>query len=403
MTGWLKLNDDQRKAVLDEAAQFSGIPPKVIEKDWWVTLTLKALFQSAYSEYMAFKGGTSLSKGWNLIARFSEDIDIALDPKAFGMAYVEAPAKRHVDKLKREGCKFTSTVLLKELEDQLYSLDIPKEILSIVAAPVPADRPDTDPQSLFVKYPSLYAPNEYIADEVKVEVSVRSMLIPVATVPIQSILYKVNPRPEYAETPFNVVVVEPRKTFLEKIFLLHEEFGKPDKAKIRTERMSRHLYDLVKMANTSAGADALADHELYNHLIQHREWYSRISWVDYDTLKHSTVSFLPGSDILADYASDYKTMQEEMIHEDSITFTELISALKLLQGRVRLKHEAKILDEIIQEAQLILKKSGTPKENGQYIESIVNYPIENGKSIGYRLTFFYENDNLIFENITISK
>ncbi len=80
MIGWLQLNEEQRRAVIDEAEQLSGIYAKAIEKDWWVTLTLKALFQSAYSQYMVFKGGTSLSKGWHLIARLSEDIDIALDP-----------------------------------------------------------------------------------------------------------------------------------------------------------------------------------------------------------------------------------------------------------------------------------------------------------------------------------
>jgi predicted nucleotidyltransferase component of viral defense system len=106
MIGWLTLKPEQRKAVIDEAEQLSGIPAKAIEKDWWVIITLKALFQSAYRNYLVFKGGTSLSKGWNLIARFSEDIDIALDPQAFGMGYKENPTKSYVDKLKRKGCEF---------------------------------------------------------------------------------------------------------------------------------------------------------------------------------------------------------------------------------------------------------------------------------------------------------
>lgn len=64
MIGWLQLTDEQRKAVIDEAEQISGITAKAIEKDWWVTLVLKALFRSAYKDFMVFKGGTSLSKGW---------------------------------------------------------------------------------------------------------------------------------------------------------------------------------------------------------------------------------------------------------------------------------------------------------------------------------------------------
>ncbi|HUC81917.1 MAG TPA: nucleotidyl transferase AbiEii/AbiGii toxin family protein [Flavisolibacter sp.] len=93
MIGWLQLTDDQRRTTLSQAASQSGIQAKAIEKDWWVTLTLKALFTSAYASHMVFKGGTSLSKCWQLINRFSEDIDIALDPAAFNMEYVEVPQR----------------------------------------------------------------------------------------------------------------------------------------------------------------------------------------------------------------------------------------------------------------------------------------------------------------------
>ena len=82
MIAWLSLNDEQRRITLEQASIRSGIQPKAIEKDWWVTLSLKALFSSEYAQYCIFKGGTSLSKGWKLIQRFSEDIDIALDPEA---------------------------------------------------------------------------------------------------------------------------------------------------------------------------------------------------------------------------------------------------------------------------------------------------------------------------------
>ncbi len=78
MTGWLKLTDEQRRISVEQAAIRSGITAKAIEKDWWVTLILKALFESPYAKFFIFKGGTSLSKGWKLIERFSEDVDIAI-------------------------------------------------------------------------------------------------------------------------------------------------------------------------------------------------------------------------------------------------------------------------------------------------------------------------------------
>lgn len=340
MIEWLDFTDEQRKAMIDEAEQSSGILAKAIEKDWWVTLVLKALFQSKYKEFIVFKGGTSLSKGWDLIARFSEDIDLALSPVAFGMKYLENPNKGHVQKLKKKGCSFTSNELTTDLKNQLIALGLGVDEVDIIAAPVPDDFPDTDPQTIFVKYRSLYDPNPYLPDEVKIEVSVRSTRTPVTQVNIQSLLVKYYGNEVYKEEPFQVEVVEARKTFIEKMFLLHEEFGKPDKSKIRTERMSRHLYDLSKMSTLQVAKEALSAHNLYDYLIKHREWYSRISWVDYTSLGHLTLSFIPVEEVDDLYRKDYATMREQMIYEDEpATYDEIIDNLKKLLVAVRIKYQ----------------------------------------------------------------
>ena len=213
MNGWLKLTNEQRKATIDQAEQISGISAKAIEKDWWVTLSLKALFRSVYAQHMVFKGGTSLSKCWKLISRFSEDIDIALSPEAFGMQYVENPSKSAVDRLKRKGCSFTSNELRVELERQMTALGVPMDVVKTEAAPISKKFPDTDPQTIFIKYPSLYDPSSYMADDVKIEVSVRSLRTPYTNVSVQSLLHEINPNPAYAETPFPLDAVEPRKTY----------------------------------------------------------------------------------------------------------------------------------------------------------------------------------------------
>lgn len=334
MTGWLKLTDEQRRATLQQASIRSGISAKAIEKDWWVTLTLKAVFGSAYAEHLVFKGGTSLSKCWGLIERFSEDIDLALDPAAFGMTYKEAPSKTYVEKLRRSGCAFTGNELKKELEKGFVALEVPAGILNVEAEPVPVGFPDTDPQTLHVHYSSLYGANVYLADEVRVEVSVRSLRIPFAERPVESILHQVLPNKAYAEEPFPVFAAEPRKTFLEKIFLLHEEFHRPDKAKIRTLRMSRQLYDLGRMMDTGVMEAALADDALYGVLLRHREDYSRISWIDYSTLWPATISFLPPNEVKEAYRSDYATMQEQMIYGEAEDFEKLIEKLTQLQEKL---------------------------------------------------------------------
>src|SRR5688572_28890481 len=100
-------------------------------------------------------------------------------------------------------------------------------MITVVAENVREDMPDTDPQVIYVRYPSLFDPIPYIADEVKIEVSVRSLKTPFTTRDVQSLLNEYFPNTVYRETPFSVLAVEARKTFLEKAFLLHEEFQKP--------------------------------------------------------------------------------------------------------------------------------------------------------------------------------
>jgi hypothetical protein len=116
MVNWLALTEDQRRHFISELEYTRGLIPNATEKDWWVTLTLKALFHGRYASHIVFKGGTSLSKCWNLISRFSEDIDIALAPEAFGMKYELRPSKRSVKKLKRIGCQFIISELKTDLD-----------------------------------------------------------------------------------------------------------------------------------------------------------------------------------------------------------------------------------------------------------------------------------------------
>lgn len=178
MLKWLELSKDQRKTTIEQAAAKTGLPAKAVEKDWWVTLTLNILFTGSYNKYLIFKGGTSLSKGWNLIERFSEDIDIVLDSRVLGIEYEETPSKKYLSNLKRSGCEFTSHTLKQDIENQFTVSGLQEGMVNVEAAPVKENVPDADPQTLYITYPSLFDPNPYLADQVKIEVSVRSMKEP---------------------------------------------------------------------------------------------------------------------------------------------------------------------------------------------------------------------------------
>ena len=335
MIEWLKLNEEQRRTSIEQASAATGLLPSAIEKDWWVTLTLKALFNGAYKDSMIFKGGTSLSKCFDLIERFSEDIDIALAPEAIGLSHKEHPTGKEIDALRKQGYIFTSEVLIKDLKEALAALGVDLNLITITAEAFVENRSYPDPQSLYLSYPTLFDKNEYLPNVVKIEVGVRSLKEPKTTVSIKSILSDYIPATLYKEDYFEVKAVEPHRTFLEKMFLLHEEFQKPDPSKIRHERMSRHLYDLEKMMDKEPGKKALADNELYYIIIKHRQTYTRIGSVDYKTHDKATINIIPPESVIGAYKTDYETMRAVMIYGDTLDFEILIKRLEELIERFR--------------------------------------------------------------------
>jgi hypothetical protein len=401
MIDWLHLTDEQRRTSIAQAAVISGIAEKAIEKDWWVTITLKALFESPHAKFFIFKGGTSLSKGWKLIERFSEDIDIALDPIAFGREYKNNPSHTYVKTLKKEGCTFTSTILLDSLMAQFYRMGTPMKSIEITAETVPEKVPDRDPQTLYVKYKSLYPAHGYIADEVKIEFSVRSLKEPYATVRVQSILSESFPNIAYPESPLEVFATAPQKTLLEKAFLLHEKFLNINSEKIKIERLSRHLYDLVKLMNTEAGLKVVKDFEFYQRLLEHRKNYVRLGNVDYVTLNPSTLNFIPPDDVIEMFRQDYRSMQDAMIYGTSPDFDTIINNLKILTGRFRLINDDHLLENIIKDASLQIDKDASAESEGNTFSTVVTYIKD--KTISYKVGFLCKKNKWSFESIEINQ
>lgn len=406
MTGWLKLTDDQRRETLNQVQRVTGINVKAIEKDWWVTLVLKALFQTPMAGHFMFKGGTSLSKGWKLIPRFSEDIDIALHPNAFGRDYLENPSHSYVKQLKREGCTYTSTAVKDALQQSLLSLGVPEGMLNIIAEEVKQTMPDKDPQTLYVNYPSLYQPNPYLADAVKIEFSVRSLAEPSDIINIHSLLNEYFPNPAYAETPFAVRTVVPRKTFIEKILLLHEKFASPALSKLQGDRMSRHLYDLVIMMETAVLQEALNDKELFNGLLKHRAGYIRV--IDYEGLTVESLAFIPSPDLIELYRQDYEFMQANMIYSESPDFADLLKKLKWLNGKFRVANEHLSLEQLAEEALQLLQDEWEHEPDNTLLQTVVvkvtDPYLPSGpanKAVNYVVRFTKINGKLIFEDIVI--
>lgn len=333
MTEWLKLSDEDRLISLQQAAARSALPMKSIEKDWWVTLALKAVFQTEYARYILFKGGTSLSKSWGLIQRFSEDIDLSVEREILGFG--EDLTKSAVKRLKRAAAEFTSTVLRDEIEKQMNLLGVPTGMVKVTADPIPATLRDIDPQVLRVNYTSLLDPVPYTADNVKIEISARSLKEPGVNRSVTSLLGQHMPGFPWSGEAFSTPSVLPKRTFLEKMFLLHEEFQRPVE-QINYNRMSRHLYDMECIMDTEHAAEALSGHEYYDSIVLHRKNFIFKGGVDYDTHHPHTISFLPPEEVWENYKSDYAQMKEQMIYDDNAPeFETLIKRLNDLLIRVK--------------------------------------------------------------------
>lgn len=331
-TTWLALPQERRSEILNQATEFTGLPVVAIEKDWWVTLALNACFSLPYNEHIIFKGGTSLSKAWNLIERFSEDIDLALDRKYLG--FEGDISKTQIRKLRTKSCEFTSTILLEDLKKIFTKWNAINEC-TIVAQDI--KNTDKDPQIIEIHYQSVLNTERYLPQKVLIEVGSRSLTGPTEKRSVNSILSSLFTDLNFAHKPFNVITVLPQQTFLEKVFLLHEEFSKAPE-KIRTNRLTRHLYDLEKLMDTKHGIETLQNLRLFNNIVAHREKFNAIRGIDYANHTPEKISIIPPDSIIKQWEQDYQTMTRNMFYGNFLTFDELINRIMELQKRINISN-----------------------------------------------------------------
>lgn len=338
MKHWQQYSLQERLQILDITSGNTGLPRIAVEKDWWVTMVLKALSMTQYFKLMSFKGGTSLSKGWQLILRFSEDIDIAL--KREDRFAISGTSNTQLAKARRTARHYIIRELPTELQLALESLgitgfSIEPETHIIKDGANHELRADTHPSVVYVSYNSvLPETSDYALPRVKIEISCLSMDEPVENLTLNSFISASVSDVEDINVNFNTVI--PTRTFLEKMFLLHEEFKKE---KPRSYRMSRHLYDLEKMMDTTYGKDALANKDLYADVVRHRSVYNKIPNINYETHHPCQINFLPPESIVQDWKEDYNKLKNQFIYDsECISFEKLILRISELQKRVRNIH-----------------------------------------------------------------
>lgn len=332
MKRFLNLPVAGQRAVIEKQKEAIGLPGMSIEKDLWVTQVLHALFSLDVSDKLIFKGGTSLSKAWGLIDRFSEDIDLAIDPVFLGAPDGD-PTKKQIKKLRKASSLYVAEVLAQKLSERFSEIGL-ANWLTVEAQPNgEGDNTYPEPRQLYVRYKSVYEGQVgYLRSDIILEVSARSLLEPVAEAGIHSMLSEKIGLKDLAPVP--VVTAVPGKTMIEKMFLLHELFSVEGHG-MKAERKSRHLYDLYKMTDKPFAEEALCNDALWETIRHHREIFTSVNGIDYAPDVRERMVLVPRADIMENWRRDYENMCNAMIYGEKPTWAELIDAMEQLQIRVR--------------------------------------------------------------------
>jgi predicted nucleotidyltransferase component of viral defense system len=327
MNKWLAIPDETKRNAYIQIAEKTGMSAFAVEKDWWVVQSLSIIFEMEIAEHLVFKGGTSLSKAWKLIKRFSEDVDLAINREFFG--FTGELSKNQRDKLRKTAGAYVAEQFFGNLQAKFEE----KGFNGIRFELVEEKESDKD-RTINVYYPHLIEPPGYLQARVQIEISCRSLRDPFSVQTFTALVDEEYAGREFAQSPIHVPTVNPERTFLEKVFLLHEEFHRP-KEKMRVDRLSRHLYDVYQLSKTEFAENALNDKVLYETIVNHRYNFTRIGNVNYNEHQPQTIDPIPIPAVLEAWKADYRTMLEQMIYEKNPpTFDEIISGLTNLKNRI---------------------------------------------------------------------
>jgi hypothetical protein len=329
-----KLSSSDRADVFNETAARMGLNPVIIEKDFWVCWILKQLFTiEEFDRRLIFKGGTSLSKCFNLIQRFSEDIDIAVDFEKLGFVGEKDPRRAELSYTKR-------AVLLSEMltvcQDYIAREFIPilnvriKDILGADDWLLQIN--SNDPNIVGFEYPtSIEAKLDYIRPRVILELGTHAEPVPNENYDVTPFAAKHFPK-LFTEPVCSITTVVARRTFWEKATILHAEYHRPSGKPIPL-RYSRHYADVAAMSQAQVVDDALADIELLKSVTNHKDLFYHSAWAKYDQAYPGSFHLMPRDERLPVIGRDYREMSAMFFNEPP-EFESILKQLSDLEKRI---------------------------------------------------------------------
>lgn len=314
----------------DQTARALNMQPVIVEKDFWVCWTLKELFQlPTFGEHLIFKGGTSLSKVYKVIERFSEDIDVSMDRSFLGFGGDNEPEKAASNKEKQRRIEALKAACQEKIAVELLpALDaaIRAKVRNGETWALRSDDDDPDRQTLLFEYPTSFASEAsgYIRRLVKIEMGARADHWPSEAKVITPYVAEQFPA-GFKHGSCAVKVLSAERTFWEKATILHAEFHRPAE-KPMPDRFSRHYCDLYELIRKGVGKSAVGKPELLARVGQHKSLFFKTSWARYGEAVKGTLRIAPPEHRVEALRNDYGRMQQ-MFFGEVPEFKKILSLL----------------------------------------------------------------------------
>jgi hypothetical protein len=333
MDDFAKGKPAERQPYFEETAARRNSTTTAVEKDFWICWTLKHLFTLKTIPDLRFKGGTSLSKVFGLIDRFSEDIDISIDRAALGFSGERDLANPALSGTKR---KALDEELRAAITTEVNSDILPKlherfhGILGKHGWGLALSKDEKEEMTLLFHYPNGFEYSKYLQPQIKIEFS-RGDQQPSDKSSVTPFVAEMFPD-MFREKLATVLVLDSERTFWEKVTLVHAENHRPDPTKLKP-RMARHWSDIAVMSTAERFKEDKLSIDLLRQVVQFKNIYFAANWAHYDTAIPGTLRIVPDEPLQTILRKDYQQM-EEMFPSTPLTFDEILARLETLQQRI---------------------------------------------------------------------
>jgi len=328
---FLHLSASDRKDILQTCAVRMGQQAGVLEKDVWVCWALQTLFSMPDAHPMAFKGGTSLSKIYGVIDRFSEDVDITLDYRCFGDEFnpfaegvSKAGIKKFGERLKGYVRHYAKAIVAPYVKSQLRALPGPDQYRVDVS---------DDGEKIWIQYPSaLESSDDYLPSSILIELGGRNVIDPNEK---HRLIPDISPYVNDVNFPScAVIVLSPERTFWEKATLIHVECNR-NRFKENAHRLSRHWYDVYRLGGHCSGRAAISNRALFEDVVHHKQVFFNASYANYEGCLANRLCLVPGAALLVELRKDYQKMVSAgMLYGVPPSFDEIIEGCQNIEEAI---------------------------------------------------------------------